>query len=141
MSETPGGVEDQIGLNCGFLSCGQVVVQPLSRGRRKEFCSETCRRAADRDYKRARSRVDVLDEQLRKSQHHAAAYGRKADAGVLTLEQIARIESDARVALARAEVALELGASPERAAAELVALVAAVQPLLRDTLTVAARLA
>lgn len=122
--------EDQIGLNCGRLSCGKVIVQSLGRGRRKEFCSETCRRAADRDYKRAKARAHVLDEQLRKTQHHVAAYGRKAEEGVRTPEQLARLQADARVAFTRAATVVELGAGADRAQAELEALVEALRPLL-----------
>lgn len=123
-------VEDEIGLNCGRLSCGKVIVQPLGRGRRKEYCSDTCRRAADRDYKRAKSRVEVLDEQLRKTRYHVAAYGRKAEEGIRTPEQLLKVQADARVAFTRAATVVELGASIERAQSELKALVEALRPLL-----------
>lgn len=124
--------EDQIGLKCGLLSCGKVIVQPLGRGRRKEFCSETCRRAADRDYKRARAYAEVLDDQLRKTQHHVAAYGRKAEEDIRTPEQLARLQADARVAFRGAATVVELDADPERAKAELKELVEALRPLLES---------
>lgn len=122
--------DDQIALYCGRLTCGKVVVQSIGRGRRREFCSETCRRAADRDYKRARAHVDLFEEQLRKSQHEVAAYGRKSEEDMLTSEDLRRLQTEARVAFARAATVVELGSSPERAMAELETLVAAVRPLL-----------
>lgn len=132
--------EDEIGVPCGYLACGKVIVQVVGRGRRKEFCSETCRRAADRDFKRARSRAELYEEQLRRSQHHAAAYGRKGG-DTVTPEQTAQFESRARVALAKAEMAIELGADPVRTRELLENLVAAVRPLLGESDRTAARLA
>lgn len=123
-------LEDQIARYCGLLSCGKVLVQSLGRGRRKEFCSETCRRAADRDYKRAMARTELFEEQLRKAKHHAAAYGRKAEPGVLTPEVMTRLQGNVREAFARASTVVELGTSPERAAEELERLVTALRPLL-----------
>lgn len=124
------GSDDQIALYCGRLSCKKVIVQSVGRGRRKEFCSETCRRGADRDYKRAKAHAGLFEEQLRNSQHEVAAYGRKADEGMLTPEELHRLQIDARVAFARAATIVELRGAPERAFAELAALVEAVRPLL-----------
>lgn len=136
MGGTPmdGEQEPQIALYCGLQSCAKPIVQTLGRGRRKEFCSETCRRAADRDYKRAKSHADLFEEQLRKARHQVASYGRKSDEGRLTPEEIAQQLAEARVALARATVVVELGASPERVLAELQALVTATRPVLERDL-------
>ncbi len=122
-------VLDEVALYCGRLSCRKVIVQTVGRGRRKEFCSETCRRAADRDYKRAKAHVTVCEEQLRNTRHEVAAYGRRAEEGALTPEESMAIHAGARVALERAATGLDLGAQPERIASELAALVAAVRPL------------
>lgn len=129
----------RIAVPCGRLSCKEPVIQELGRGRRKEYCSDTCRRAADRDYKRAKGHVEVYADYLQRSQHEVAAYGRKAEAGVLTPEQLGKVETDARVALARAEALVEVGVVPERAADELAALVAALRPLLRGSVGFNAR--
>jgi hypothetical protein len=132
MGPTDAGVDadDQIALYCGRLTCGKVIVQSIGRGRRREFCSDTCRRAADRDYKRARAHVELFEEQLRTSQHEVAAYGRKAEEDVLTPDSLGRLQTEARVAFTRAATVVELGASPDRAMAELETLVAAFRPLL-----------
>lgn len=130
MNESFDEVDDHIAIYCGWLACGKLIAQTPGRGRRKEFCSDICRRAADRDYKRVKVRVEVFEEQLRRSQHHVAAYGRKAEEGSLTPEGWAAIEGAARIAFARAEAVVELGAAPERIAHELEALVGALKPLL-----------
>lgn len=129
----------RIAVPCGRLSCKEPVIQELGRGRRKEYCSDTCRRAADRDYKRAKGHVEFYADYLQRSQHEVAAYGRKAEAGALTPEKLATLETTARVAFARAEALAEIGVAPERAAAELSALVAAVRPLLSGSVGFTAR--
>jgi hypothetical protein len=129
----------RIAVPCGRLSCKEPVIQELGRGRRKEYCSETCRRAADRDYKRAKSHVEVYADYLQRSQHEVAAYGRKAEAGALTPEQLSDLETTARVAFARAEALTEVGVAAENAAAELAALVAALRPLLSGSVGFTAR--
>ncbi len=121
---------DEVALYCGRLSCKKVIVQTVGRGRRKEFCSDTCRRAADRDYKRAKAHVALFEEQLRNTQHEVAAYGRKPEEGTLTPEELMAIHAEARVALERSATVLELGAPHERVASELAALVQATRPLL-----------
>lgn len=120
----------QIAVPCAWLACRKPVTQELGPGRRKEYCSDTCRRAADRDYKRAKAHLETFADQLKRSQHEVAAYGRKAEGDLLTPEQLATLETSARVAFARAEVISEVGASPDRALAELSELVNALRPLL-----------
>ena len=129
----------RIAVPCGRLSCKEPVIQELGRGRRKEYCSDTCRRAADREYKRAKGHVEFYADYLRRSQHEVAAYGRKAEAGVVTPEQLAALESDARVAFAKAMTWVEAGVTPDRAVVELEALVHAFAPLLSGQIGFTAR--
>jgi hypothetical protein len=135
-------VEDvEIASYCGRLTCNKAFIQTAGRGRPKEFCSETCRRAADRDYKRARSRAGLLDEQLRRTQHEVAAYGRKPEDGQLTPAERVRAEIRAQTALTSATTVIELGASPERVLTELEALITAVRPVLDASSRQAAQIA
>jgi hypothetical protein len=120
----------QIAVPCGRLSCKKPVVQELGPGRRKEYCSDTCRRGADREYKRARAHVDTFEEYLRRSQHEVASYGRKAEADALSPEQVVSFETAARVAFARAETLVEVGVPTDLAVVELAALVQALRPLM-----------
>jgi len=122
----------QIAVYCGRLSCRKPIVQDIGPGRRKEFCSDTCRRGADREFKRAKAHVELFEEHLRRTQHEVAAYGRKAEDGVLTPEQWQRLESEALVAFTRAATIVELGRVPERAFEELEVLVNALRPFLEN---------
>jgi len=131
----------EIATFCGRLTCGKAFIQTAGRGRPKEFCSETCRRAADRDYKRARGRAGVLDEQLRRTRHEVAAYGRKPEEGQWTPAERVQAEIQAQTALTRATTVLELGASSERLLTELQALVMAIRPILADSARQAAQIA
>ena len=119
---------------CGRLSCRKAIVQPSGRGRRREFCSETCRRSADRDYKRAKSMVEHFEAYLEKTRHEVAAYGRRADEGLLTAEERSRQQALAYAAFSRAEAVVEFaGDSGDRYLIELVRLVDAVRPLLEPS--------
>lgn len=121
-------------LYCGLLSCRKPIVQEIGPGRRKEFCSETCRRAADRDYKRAETRLRTFQDQLRTTQHEVAAYGRKADQGMLTDDDVQSLRFAARVALSRAVAVLEFSSDGDagRFRDELRTLVEALRPLLES---------
>ena len=117
---------------CNRLSCHKPIVQLTGRGRRREFCSETCRRAGDRDYKRAKALVEHFEVSLRKTRHEVAAYGRKAEAdgGFLTPEERAHLESTALAAVSRAEAVVEYaGEGDDRYLGELRRLLDAVRPV------------
>jgi len=118
---------------CGRLSCRKPIVQTAGRGRRREFCSETCRRGADREYKRAKAHVETFERNLRNFRHEVAAYGRRAEDGSLTREEEERIERKAVVALGRAQAVVEFSADvDDRFLKELRELVHAVEPLLNS---------
>ena len=129
----------QIAVPCSRLSCKKPVVQELGPGRRKEYCSDTCRRGADRDYKRAKAHVDTFEEYLRRSQHEVASYGRKAEVETLSPDKLVSFETDARVAFARAETLVEIGVPTDLAVVELAALVQALRPLMSASVGFTAR--
>lgn len=134
MSESQNGFDTdfEIAEYCGRLSCHKPIVQPAGRGRRREFCSETCRRGADREYKRAKALVEHFEQYLRKTRHEVAAYGRKAesDSGFRRPEEEAQMQSTALAAISRAEAVLEFatGDADDRFLGELRRLVEAVNP-------------
>lgn len=129
----------QIAVPCGRLSCKKPVIQELGPGRRKEYCSDTCRRGADREYKRAKAHVDTFEEYLRRSQHEVASYGRKAEAEAPSPEQLVSLETATRVAFARAETLVEVGVPADLAVVELAALVHALRPLMTASVGFIAR--
>lgn len=120
---------------CGRLSCRKVIVQPAGRGRRREFCSETCRRGADREYKRAKALVESFERNLRSFRHEVAAYGRKAEDGAVTPQELERIQRDAHAAIGRAQGVVEFSCGVEdRYLEELRLLLHAVESLVAPTL-------
>ena len=133
MVETPstGDADFEVVEYCGRLSCRKPIVQPAGRGRRREFCSETCRRGADRDYKRAKALVEASERNLREFRHEVAAYGRKPEEGVPTPEEQERAHSEASAAFSRAQGVIEFSAGVEdRYLDELRRLVAALGPII-----------
>lgn len=140
MSEQPhdGDSDFDVAEYCGRLSCRKVIVQSAGRGRRREFCSETCRRGADREYKRAKAYVESFERNLRNFRHEVAAYGRKSEEGVITPQELERIQRDAHVAIGRAQAVVEFSAGAEdRYLDELLLLLRTVEPLVAPTLALA----
>lgn len=121
---------------CGWLSCRKPIIQTAGRGRRREYCSEACRRAADRDFKRARALVEASERNLRSFRHEVAAYGRKPeDGGITTPEEASRRQGAALTALSRAQAILEFSsdAANDRYFVELRLLVEAITPVLASS--------
>lgn len=117
---------------CARPQCRQEFRQTVGRGRKKDYCSETCRRLADRDYKRARATVEHFDRLARRSRHDVLAFGRSTDEqlqGPMSEEvSIARAVG----ALDRAEAVLRfVRDSDERTVVELEALCDGVRQLVR----------
>ena len=124
---TGGGVEVELDLAsyCARPMCRAEFRQNVGRGRRRDYCSETCRRLADRDYKRAKAMVAHFDELAARYRHDVAAFGRAGD----ELEEPGQPgpgdadRETARAALARAGAVLEFAADQDdRMLAELRAL-------------------
>lgn len=53
-ADDAGGHEFDFADYCARPMCRKEFRQSAGRGRRRDYCSETCRRLADRDYKRAK---------------------------------------------------------------------------------------
>lgn len=64
---------------CARPMCRRQFQRSAGRGRRQDYCSETCRRLSDRDYKRAKAMVDQFERLARRSRHDVLAFGRVAD--------------------------------------------------------------
>jgi hypothetical protein len=129
-------VEDQFDLPdlCARPQCRREFRQSVGRGRKKDYCSETCRRLADRDYKRARATVEHFEKLTRRARYDVLAFGRAAgdeDDGAVT-EDVAFAQ--ALAALDRADVVLRFATDAEpRMVAELQALCSGVRPLMAQS--------
>jgi hypothetical protein len=108
---------------CARPQCRKEFRQQVGRGRKKDYCSETCRRLADRDYKRARATVEHFEKLARRSRHDVFAFGRPADeqADAEVSEEVALVQ--AADALDRADAVLRfVGDADPRLVEELRAL-------------------
>lgn len=61
---------------CARPACRQEFRQSAGRGRRRDYCSDLCRRQADRDYKRAKAMLAHFEELASRSRLDVAAFGR-----------------------------------------------------------------
>lgn len=115
---------------CARPQCRQEFRQSVGRGRKKDYCSETCRRLADRDYKRAKATVDHFEKLARRSRYDVLAFGRSGDElddGAIS-EEVAIAQATS--ALERAEAVLRfVGDADPRLVGELEALCAGVRGL------------
>lgn len=127
------GAEDEFEFAdyCARPMCRKEFRQTAGRGRRKDYCSETCRRLADRDYKRAKALVEHFDRLARRSRHDVLAFGRSPDEGIESAVSDEVALERAASALERARAVLRFaGNSDERLVEELESLCAAVAPAL-----------
>lgn len=117
---------------CARPMCRKEFRQAAGRGRRRDYCSETCRRLADRDYKRAKALVEHFEGLSRRSRHDVLAFGRAADDlgdGSVLTDDVALERASS--GLARAKAVLQFaGGFDERLVAELDALCDAVAPVI-----------
>ena len=118
---------------CARPQCRKEFRQSVGRGRKANYCSETCRRLADRDYKRAKATVEHFEKLARRSRYDVLAFGRSADelGEPESPELVLRAAQDA---LSRAGAVLRFvgGDADERLVDELVALRDGVTPLVRQ---------
>lgn len=124
--------EDQFDLPdlCGRPQCRREFRQSVGRGRKKDYCSETCRRLADRDYKRAKATVEHFDKLARRARYDVLAFGRAAGSETDTTVTEDVAVAQAVAALDRADAVLRFATDAEpRMVAELQALCSAVRPL------------
>lgn len=117
---------------CARPMCRAEFRQNVGRGRRRDYCSETCRRLADRDYKRAKAMVAHFEELAARYRHDVAAFGRAGDE-LNEPGHRSPLDTDraqARAALARAGAVLEFAADQDdRLLTELRVLHDAVAPV------------
>ncbi len=117
---------------CSRPACRRQFQQSTGRGRRREFCSDLCRRLADKEYKQAKAMVDHFERLARRQRHSVLAFGRTADeADDLDLSQEVAI-ARAQAALDRAQAILKFSEGRDALlVAELEALHDGVRPLIR----------
>ena len=65
---------------CWRPSCRKQFLRPAGRGRRKAYCSDICRRAAEKELRQAQSRLAHFEALVEKLRIDVAAFG-KPDPG------------------------------------------------------------
>ena len=118
---------------CARPLCRKEFRQSTGRGRRRDYCSETCRRIADREYKQAKAMVEHFERLSERSRYDVRAFGRAADDLDTSTDipvDVARERANAGIARARAVLQFADGADP-RLIAELRQLCDALEPAVR----------
>lgn len=113
---------------CALPSCRTEFRRTSGPGRRKDFCSDECRRAAEKDLRRLKSRFVHYENVVQQLKIDIAAFGRSSD-DEESVEQPDVAAQRASEALARAQGVLRFAPNDDPLAAELLALVDAVAPL------------
>lgn len=118
---------------CARPMCRKEFRRSAGRGRRRDYCSDICRRLADRDYKRAKAMVEQFERLARRSRHDVLAFGRSADEqGPAQVSEDIAFER-AVGALGRAETVLSFASdADERLLMEIRRLCDAVRPLIEQ---------
>jgi hypothetical protein len=115
---------------CARPMCRREFRQSAGRGRRRDYCSEECRRLADRDYKRSKATVEHFERLARRQRYDVLAFGRSVDGTDLGPLSVESATAAAAASVARAEAVLRfVGDADPRLVDELKALLEGIRPL------------
>ena len=118
---------------CSRPNCRKEFRWTAGPGRRQAYCSEICRRAAEKELRQARARLTRFEEIVRKLRVDVAAYGKPDDEGdggedlPVSLDTRQRAES----AVLRADGILKFANPDDPIVWELRMLYEAVAPIIR----------
>lgn len=119
---------------CSRPQCRQEFTVSVTPGRRRLYCSTTCRSIAEKEYKQALAAVSHYERLLEDARSDAAAFGRSGDVNErpLTSEEDELVARRAQAAWARADAAVQFSApGDERLHGVLQQLVECLTPLYR----------
>ena len=118
---------------CARPLCRTEFRQSAGRGRRRDYCSEGCRRIADREYKQAKATVEHFEKLAERSRHDVRAFGRAADELDAATDVPTEVAIErARRGIDRAEAVLRFAVDRDDPFAdELRALSESIEPALR----------
>ena len=72
---------------CARPGCDREFRKLIARGRPQAYCSDTCRRSAEREVRRLRSRLAHFEAMVDQHRRMIAAYDREADEGSRDVEE------------------------------------------------------
>jgi hypothetical protein len=102
----------------------------VSPGRRQAYCSETCRRNAEKELRQAKSRLAHFEELVKMLRSDVAGFGRDAGSEDQNSEPLTNQLHAAEAALRRAEGVFVFADASQPAVEELRRLYEAVSPLI-----------
>jgi hypothetical protein len=116
---------------CWRPSCRKQFLRAAGPGRRKEYCSDLCRRAAEKELRQTRARLVHFEALVQKLRIDVAAYGRPEvdDASDDELPASLEAHQTAEDAVRRAAGALVFADPADPAVRELKMLYEAVAPI------------
>lgn len=124
---------DALQATCANPRCDEQFLRPSGPGRRRDFHSEDCRRAAERDYRRLSARLDHYVRQADQMRARIAAYLRTSTDELVASGPTAIEVEYARDAIAEVRGMVRfLRQSDDEWAQQLVKLHDAVAPLVRS---------
>src|SRR3954447_5694780 len=85
---------------CARPLCRTEFRRQVGRGRRQAYCSETCRRGAERELRQLRSRLSHFEGVVEQLRLDVAAFGRSDTAGATVDEDTVRRTAEQAVARA-----------------------------------------
>ncbi len=117
---------------CSRPNCRKEFRRVAGPGRRKEYCSEICRRAAEKELRQARSRLAHFEDLVQKLRVDVAAYGKPdiEDIGDETMPLLLEDRQKAENAVRRAAGAIVFANPDDPAMRELKMLYEAVAPII-----------
>jgi hypothetical protein len=128
-SRRPSNVEDLPDF-CSRPSCRREFRRLVGPGRRQAYCSETCRRNAEKELRQAKSRLAHFEELVKMLRSDVAAFERTAAEQGAGDGPLADLLQGAESALRRAEGALIFADGSQPSVQELRRLYEAVAPLI-----------
>jgi hypothetical protein len=115
---------------CWRPRCRKSFERATGPGRHKDYCSQTCRRAAEKELRQARSRLADFEALVRQAAIDVAAFGRSAvDDADERLPTSLEAAQAAEIAVRRAEGVLVFADPDDLAVQELRKLYDAVKPV------------
>jgi hypothetical protein len=122
---------------CSRPNCRQEFRRSPGPGRRQAYCSEICRRTAERELRQVRSRLAHFEEVVEQLRIDVAAFGRPEGDDIEGEKDMVRLDSRraAEDAVRRAAGALALANADEPAVRELRRLYEAVAPIILPSRT------
>jgi hypothetical protein len=119
---------------CSRPSCRKEFRRLARPGRRREYCSEICRRAAEKELRQARARLAHFEGLVQKLRIDVAAYGKPVldEAADDEVSFSLEAQQTAENAVRRADGALAFASPDDPAVRELRMLYEAVAPIILD---------